>query len=184
MGAIVIEMVSITECTTDAVVNAANAGLAPGAGVCGAIFAAAGYDQLDRACRQIGGCPTGGAVITPGFNLSAKYIVHAVGPIWHGGSSDEPQLLYGAYANSLVVAWDHQCTSIAFPLISAGIYGYPLEGAWDRALRASADFIMEHDMDIVFAVLDRRIMDAGVAQMKALIKEDKYKDFTGFKNIN
>lgn len=159
-----IENISITDVKTDAVVNAANAQLLPGGGVCGAIFAAAGYEKLDEACMAIGGCKTGGAVITPGFDLNAKYIIHAVGPIWCGGNSNEAQLLYSAYRESLKVARENNCQSIAFPLISAGIYGYPMEEAWKVAINACSDFIKEHaneNYEIVFAVLDRRIIDVG-----------------------
>lgn len=91
----------ITRMEVDAVVNAANSALAPGGGVCGAIFRAAGYEQLDRACRAIGGCPTGQSVITPGFGLPSKYIVHTVGPIWQGGSRGERGLLYSCYRTAL-----------------------------------------------------------------------------------
>ena len=156
MSEITIQKKGITEFETDAIVNAANARLAPGGGVCGAIFAAAGYDELDDACMKIGGCPTGKAVITPGFNLKAKYIIHAVGPIWNGGNSNEPQLLYSAYKESLTVARANGLHSITFPLISAGIYGYPLDKAWRKALQACSDFIKEHDTEdytIIFAVL-------------------------------
>ena len=113
----------LTRLPVDAIVNAANTALAPGGGVCGAIFAAAGYGELDRACRAIGGCPTGQAVLTPGFALPAKYIIHTAGPIWHGGGQGEAKLLRSCYDTSLRLAWDQGCRSIAFPLISAGIYG-------------------------------------------------------------
>jgi O-acetyl-ADP-ribose deacetylase len=114
----------ITREPVDAIVNAANAALTRGGGVCGAIFAAAGH-ELDAACAAIGGCPTGDAVITPGFALPAKWIVHAVGPIWHGGRDGEPELLRSCYRRSIEVARDNGATSIAFPAISTGIYGYP-----------------------------------------------------------
>jgi O-acetyl-ADP-ribose deacetylase len=114
----------ITREPVDAIVNAANAALARGGGVCGAIFAAAGHG-LDAACAAIGGCPTGEAVVTPGFALPAKWIVHAVGPVWHGGRDGEPELLRSCYRRSLEVAREAGATSIAFPAISTGIYGYP-----------------------------------------------------------
>jgi len=164
MSSIKIQKISITDLKTDAVVNAANPQLAYGGGVCGAIFRAAGVDELSAACKAIGGCRTGNAVITPGFALPAKYIIHAVGPIWYGGSNNEPDLLYSAYMNSLTVAVENGCHSIGFPLISAGIYGYPQDGAWRQALKASSDFINEHadyDIEIVFAVLDDGIMSLG-----------------------
>jgi O-acetyl-ADP-ribose deacetylase len=118
----------ITAETTDAVVNAANPRLARGAGVCGAIFAAAG-PGLAEACAELGGCPTGDARATPGFALPARWIVHAVGPVWQGGAEGEPELLASAYQRSLEVAAEAGAASIAFPAISTGIYGYPLEPA-------------------------------------------------------
>ena len=118
----------ITRETTDAIVNAANTGLARGGGVCGAIFAAAG-PGLDDACAALGGCPTGDARATPGFALPARFIVHAVGPVWHGGDRGEPELLASAYRRALEVAGELGATTIAFPAISTGIFGYPLEPA-------------------------------------------------------
>lgn len=153
----------LTRLPVDAIVNAANTALAPGGGVCGAIFAAAGYGELDRACRAIGGCPTGQAVLTPGFALPAKYIIHTVGPIWHGGSQGEAKLLRSCYDTSLRLAWDQGCRSIAFPLISAGIYGYPKQEALEIALDAMACFAQDHPMDITLAVLDPGIADLAEA---------------------
>lgn len=147
----------------DAIVNAANTALAPGGGVCGAIFAAAGYGELDRACRAIGGCPTGQAVLTPGFALPAKYIIHTAGPIWHGGGQGEANLLHSCYDTSLRLAWDQGCRSIAFPLISAGIYGYPKQEALEIALDAMARFAQDHPMDITLAVLDSESADMAEA---------------------
>lgn len=144
----------LTKLPVDAIVNAANTALAPGGGVCGAIFAAAGYEELDRACRAIGGCPTGQAVMTPGFALPAKHIVHTVGPIWHGGGQGEAGLLRSCYDASLRLAWEAGCRSIAFPLISAGIYGYPKEEALSIALEAMEAFAQDHPMDITLALLD------------------------------
>ncbi len=164
MSEIVIQKISITDVETDAVVNAANEGLWEGGGVCGAIFHAAGSADLTKACNAIGHCDTGSAVITPGFRMKAKYIIHAVGPVWRGGESGEPELLYGAYKSSLKLAMENDCRSIAFPLISAGIFGYPLEGAWRQALRACNDFIDEnpgYDIKVVFAVLDDGIIEVG-----------------------
>jgi O-acetyl-ADP-ribose deacetylase (regulator of RNase III) len=118
----------ITAAPTDAVVNAANEGLIRGSGVCGAIFAAAG-PGLAEACASVAPCATGDAVVTPGFALSARWIVHAVGPVWHGGGHGEPELLAGAYRRSLEVAADVGARSIAFPAISTGVFAYPLEAA-------------------------------------------------------
>ena len=113
----------ITQMEVDAIVNAANEGLWEGGGVCGAIFREAGSKELTAACQAIGGCKTGSAVITPAFKLPAKYIIHAVGPRWNGGDNGEPEQLYGAYAASLKLAKENDCHSIAFPVISAGIFG-------------------------------------------------------------
>lgn len=165
MSKIEIEKIDITRLETDAIVNAANEGLLQGGGVCGAIFRIAGADKLTAACSLIGHCATGQAVITPGFDLPAKHIIHAVGPIWRGGKNHEPELLYSAYKSSLNVAMENDCHSIGFPLISAGIYGYPLSGAWQQALKACSDFITEYsdyEMNIVFAVLDEKIMNIGL----------------------
>jgi O-acetyl-ADP-ribose deacetylase (regulator of RNase III) len=118
----------ITALDVDAIVNAANEALAPGGGVCGAIHRAAG-PELAAACRAIGRCPTGEARITPGFRLKARHVIHAVGPVWQGGSAGEPELLAGCYRGSLALAAEHGLASIAFPAISTGIYGYPLEAA-------------------------------------------------------
>lgn len=124
----------ITELTVDALVNAANSALAPGAGVCGAIHRAAG-PRLAEACADLGGCPTGEARITPGYDLSARYVIHAVGPVWHGGHRGEPEDLAGCYKNALDLAASHGLRSIAFPAISTGVYGYPLEAAAEVAIR-------------------------------------------------
>ncbi len=123
----------ITTERVDAGVNAANPALAAGGGVCGAIFAAAG-PGLDEACAVLGGCVTGDAKATPGFALAARWIVHAVGPVWQGGDHGEAELLASAYRRSLEVAGELGATSIAFPAISTGIYGYPLEPATDVAV--------------------------------------------------
>ena len=132
----------ITCISSDAIVNAANSALAMGGGVCGAIFRAAGVAELAAACRAIGGCATGKAVITPAFAIgAAKYIVHAVGPVYAEHSPDKAaRLLRSAYASALAVAAGHGCMSIAFPAISTGIYGYPLQAACEEAVSVcSAD---------------------------------------------
>jgi O-acetyl-ADP-ribose deacetylase (regulator of RNase III) len=121
-------LVDITTLEVDAIVNAANSDLIPGGGVDGAINRAAGPD-LARAMRAIGGCPTGEARITPGFDLPAKYVIHAVGPIWYGGDRCESGLLASAYRSALELARQQGLASIAFPAISTGVYGYPLEPA-------------------------------------------------------
>ena len=164
MSTIEIRKISITALDTDAIVNAANEGLWAGGGVCGAIFDAAGYDRLQKACSNIGHCDTGSAVITPGYDLKARYIIHAVGPRWKDGRHNEPELLYGAYYKSLELAADNNCRSVGFPLISAGIFGYPVQGAWHRAFEACGDFLDRHkdvSMEIVFAVLNDEIIKIG-----------------------
>lgn len=128
----------ITAVDVDAVVNAANEGLRRGGGVCGAIFAAAG-PGLAEACERQAPCPTGEAVATPGFALPARWIVHAVGPVWHGGHRGEPALLASAYRRSLDVAAEVGARSIAFPAISTGIFGYPPDAAAEVAVRTVAD---------------------------------------------
>ncbi len=166
-----IQLGDIVKLDTDAVVNAANSHLAEGSGVCGAIFRAAGSKKLTEACDAIGGCETGSAVITPGFGLKAKYIIHAVGPVWRGGNEDESELLRGAYEAALNLAMENKCRSIGFPLISAGIYGYPLEQAWEVALGTCIEFIecnSDLDMEIIFTVLDKNIMMLGEQVLREL----------------
>ena len=148
----------ITRETVDAIVNAANSGLARGGGVCGAIFSAAG-PELEGACAELGGCPTGDAKATPGFRLPARWIIHAVGPVWHGGDSGEPELLASAYRRSLAVADEIGARSVAFPAISTGIYGYPLDAATDVAVRACRD--AETSVDLIrFVSFDDRTLAA------------------------
>jgi O-acetyl-ADP-ribose deacetylase (regulator of RNase III) len=133
----------ITQETTDAIVNAANSSLAPGGGVCGAIHRAAG-PELARACAELGGCPTGDARITPGFALKAGHVIHAVGPMWHGGAKGEPDDLASCYRRSLELADEYGLRSIAFPAISTGIYGYPLDQATEIAVRTVRDTVRTH----------------------------------------
>lgn len=124
----------ITALDVDAIVNAANERLAPGGGVCGAIHRAAG-PGLAEACAKLGGCATGEAKITPGFGLPARYVIHAVGPVWGGGERGEGKLLAGCYRNALLLAAEHGVKSIAFPAISTGIYGFPADRAALIAVR-------------------------------------------------
>ena len=148
----------ITKEDVDAVVNAANPGLARGGGLCGAIFAAAGPD-LDAACAELGGCATGDAKTTPGFRLPARWIIHAVGPVWHGGDRGEADLLASAYRRSLAVADEIGARSVAFPAISTGIYGYPLDAATAIAVRTCRDADTAVDL-IRFVCFDDRTLAA------------------------
>ena len=148
----------ITQQATDAIVNAANSALEAGGGVCGAIFRAAGPGLAD-ACRAAGRCPTGDARATPGFALPARWIIHAVGPMWHGGDAGEPDQLASAYRRSLAVADEIDARSVAFPAISTGIYGYPLDPATAIAVRTcrEADTAVEL---IRFVCFDDRTLAA------------------------
>ncbi|MFQ6017661.1 MAG: O-acetyl-ADP-ribose deacetylase [Kiloniellaceae bacterium] len=143
----------ITRLDVDAIVNAANERLAPGGGVCGAIHRAAG-PELAEACAKIGGCPTGGARITDGYRLGARHVIHAVGPVWQGGTEGEDRLLASAYLSSLALAQRHKLRSVAFPAISTGVYGYPLERATRIAVETVCDWLDREDgLDkVVFAV--------------------------------
>ena len=141
---------------TDAIVNAANTALQMGGGVCGSIFRAAGARELQAACDRISPIQTGGAAITPGFALPARYVIHAAGPVYDQGHRDRcREQLRSAYLESLKLAADHGCGSIAFPLISSGIYGYPKDEALEVARMAIGDFLRNHDMDVYLVVFDR-----------------------------
>lgn len=134
----------ITRLDVDAIVNAANAQLRPGGGVCGAIHRAAGKN-LREACARIGGCQTGEAVHTEGFDLKAKYVIHAVGPVWRGGGDKEDALLASCYRNALKIAREIGARTIAFPAISTGIYGFPLDRATAIAVATVRTFLCHDD---------------------------------------
>ena len=157
----------ITKLPVDAIVNAANTGLQMGGGVCGAIFKAAGAAELQAACGKLAPIETGGAVITPGFNLPAKHIVHTAGPVYKDGRHGEAELLRACYLHSLELAAQHKCESIAFPLISSGIYGYPKEEALRIATNAIHDFLADHTMDISLAVFDKAAFAVSVRKSGA-----------------
>lgn len=147
----------ITKIEVDAIVNAANEGLKRGGGVCGAIFAAAGAKELAAACDAIGHCDTGEAVITDGFRLPGKYIIHTPGPVWRGGDANEAKLLRASYRNSLELAAQNGVKSIAFPSISTGIFGYPVEEAAAIAVETARDFLAEeHEMEIIWVLFDEK----------------------------
>lgn len=163
----------ITQMKVDAIVNAANAQLKRGGGVCGAIFEAAGIQQLTEACDAIGHCEPGHAVITDGFNLPAKHIVHTVGPVWEGGGNHEAQTLAQCYVSSMELARQHHLKSIAFPLISSGIYGYPKDLALEVAISAIGGYILKHDLMVYLVVYD---VKAFVVSAKVFGSVEKFID--------
>ena len=160
----------ITTMTTDAIVNAANSGLKGGGGVDGAIHRAGGLAILEE-CKEIvskqGRLPTGQAVITTGGNMITRYVIHTVGPIWHGGSQGEPELLASAYFESLKLAAENNLSSIAFPSISTGVYGYPVEEASRIAIKTIASFLQQSTSikEVVFVLFNAEAYDAYAAAL-------------------
>nr|WP_075576167.1 macro domain-containing protein [Olsenella timonensis] len=159
----------IARVNADVLVNAANERLAAGGGVCGAIFDGAGASKMAAACAQIGRCPTGSAVVTPGFDLPCRWVVHAVGPIWRGGTHGERELLRSCYRSVFAEVERLGATSVAFPLISAGIFGYPVRKALDVARAEASAFLDDHpDVEVTLVVFTRDVLAQGVALMGEL----------------
>ncbi|MDH3218280.1 MAG: O-acetyl-ADP-ribose deacetylase [Gammaproteobacteria bacterium] len=158
MPQIDIRQVDITQLDVDAIVNAANPELADGAGVCGAIHRAAGPELLAE-CKTLGGCDTGDAKFTAGYRLPARHVIHAVGPIWQGGGHDEAELLASCYRKSILLADEHGLESIAFPAISCGIYGYPIDQAAAIAIESTLRTLRQcrHVEEVIFACFSDEI---------------------------
>ncbi|MCL2160801.1 MAG: macro domain-containing protein [Betaproteobacteria bacterium] len=164
----------ITKMQVDAIVNAANINLRMGGGVCGAIFNAAGAEKLQTACDGLAPIQTGEAVITKGFSLPAKYIIHTAGPVYRGDGGEEA-LLRACYTNALDLAHEHGCQSMAFPLISSGIFGYPKDEALSVATSAIGDWLMNNDMDVSLVVFDKAMFSLSqelLGEVKAFIDEN------------
>lgn len=168
------EKADITKLAVDAIVNAANTSLLGGGGVDGAIHRAAGPELMDE-CRALGGCQTGEAKITKGYRLAAKWVIHTVGPIWQGGEHSEPELLASCYRACFNLAAKHQLRSLAFPAISCGVYGYPIDQAVDIACREAVASLRANESieKVIFACFGQEIYAVYIARLEQLSESER-----------